>query len=179
MKATQKILAFMLLSMSASIFAVPMPNTIIVEDKAVVPVLKTEIIRKVAGQEPVRQVEATVFEVTNNGQDIVAREIQLQDNQAQFSDKQLSAPVIKKGSVIVPTSKVEVNKTIKQDGQVLIQTKIIDAEGVEFKKGQEPVKRTLQLEQAKIPENSAKVSHAVLTENGVVTKDVTVLSEDE
>ena len=82
MKATQKILAFMLLSMSASVFAVPMPNTIIVEDKAVVPVLKTEIIRKVAGQEPVRQVEATVFEVTNNGQDIVAREIQLQDNQA-------------------------------------------------------------------------------------------------
>lgn len=179
MKATQKVLAFMLLSMSASVFAVPMPNTIIVEDKAVVPVLKTEIIRKVVGQEPVRQVEATVFEVTNNGQDIVAREIQLQDNQAQFSDKQLSAPVIKKGSVIVPTSKVEVNKTIKQDGQVLIQTKSIDAEGVEFKKGQEPVKRTLQLEQAKIPESGAKVSHAVLTENGVVTKDVTVLSEDE
>lgn len=81
--------------------------------------------------------------------------------------------------MIVPTSKVEVNKTVKQDGQVLLQTKSIDAEGVEFKKGQEPVKRTLQVEQAKLPESKAKVSHAVITNNGTVTKDVTVLSEDE
>ncbi|QXW25772.1 hypothetical protein KXJ74_16150 [Acinetobacter johnsonii] len=179
MKAIQKVLAFTILSMSASVFAAPLPASIVVEDKAVVPVLKTEVIRKAAGQEPVREVQATVFEVTNNGKDIVAREIQLQDNQAQFSDKKLSAPVIKKGGVIVPTSKVEVNKTVKQDGQVLLQMKSIDAEGVEFKKGQEPVKRTLQVEQAKLPESKAKVSHAVITNNGAVTKDVTVLSEDE
>lgn len=179
MKSIQNILAFTVVSMSASVFAAPMPTSIVVEDKAVVPVLKTEVIRRIAGQEPVRQVEATVFEVTNNGKDIVAREIQLEDNQAQFSDKQLSIPVVQKGGVIVPTSKVEVSKTVKQDGQTLIQTKSMDATGVEFKKGQEPVKRTLQLDQATIANHPAKLSHAIVTENGVVTKDVTVLSEDK
>jgi len=71
MKAIQKVLAFTVLSMSASVFAAPLPASIVVEDKAVVPVLKTEVIRKAAGQEPVREVQATVFEVTNNGKDIV------------------------------------------------------------------------------------------------------------
>lgn len=160
-------------------FAAPMPNTIVVQDKAVVPVLKTEVIRRTAGQEPVRQVTATVLEVTNQGKDIVAREIELQDHQEQFSEKQLSIPVIKQGGVIVPTSKIQVDKTVKQDGQVLSQTKKIDAEGVEFKKGQEPIKRTLKLDQAQSPNTGAKISHAVLTENGEVSKDVTVLSDAE
>mgnify|MGYP000149016111 FL=1 len=50
---------------------------------------------------------------------------------------------------------------------------------MEFKKGQEPVKRTLQLDQAKAPESGVKLSHAVLTENGAVSKDIVVLSEEE
>lgn len=165
--------------LSSLAFAAPMPNTIVVQDKAVVPVLKTEVIRRIAGQEPVRQVTATVLEMSNQGKDIVAREIELQDNQGQFSEKQLSIPVLKQGGVIVPTSKIQLDKTLKQDGQVISQTKKIDAEGVEFKKGQEPVKRTLQLDQKRIPDSKAKVSHAVLTENGAVSKDVTVLSDDE
>jgi hypothetical protein len=36
--------------------------------------------------------------------------------------------------VIVPTSKIEFNTTLKQDGEILQQTRIIDAEGIEFKK---------------------------------------------
>lgn len=179
MKITQQFFALSILSMSASVWAAPMPNTIIVDDKAVVPVLKTEVIRKMQGQTPVRTVEATVFEVTNQGKDIVAREIQLQDHQEQFSDKQLSIPVIQQGSVIVPTSKIELNKTVKQDGQTILQTKSIDAEGMQFKKGQEPVKRTLKLDQNSLPDRHAKISHAVLTENGAVSRDVAVLSEDE
>ncbi|WP_353144582.1 hypothetical protein [Acinetobacter pragensis] len=170
---------YLVIALPSLAFAAPMPNTIVVEDKAVVPVLKTEVIRRAAGQEPVRQVTATVLEMTNQGKDIVAREIELQDSQDQFSDKQLSIPVVKKGGVIVPTSKIELNKTLKQDGQVIAQTKKIDAEGMEFKKGQEPVKRTLQLDQKRIPDRNVKVSHAVLTENGAVSKDVTVLSEAE
>lgn len=36
---------------------------------------------------------------------------------------------------------------IKQHGKILSRTKKIDAEGVEFKQGQEPVHRTLKLDQ--------------------------------
>ena len=179
MKLTQQLLALSLLSISAAVIAAPMPNTIVVEDKAVVPILKTEVIRRVAGQEPKRSVDATIFEVTNQGKDIVAREVHLEDNQAQFSEKQLSIPVIQKGSVIVPTSKIELNTTIKQDGKILSQTKKIDAEGVEFKQGQQPVHRTLKLDQKKNLVDSSKTSHAVFTENGVTTRDIVLLSEDE
>ena len=87
--------------------------------------------------------------------------------------------MIQKGSVIVPTSKIELNTTIKQDGKILSQTKKIDAEGVEFKQGQEPVHRTLKLDQQKNLADSSKTSHAVLTENGVTTRDIVLLSEDE
>ena len=52
-------LSAMILSVSAS--AAPMPNSIVVKDKANVPVLKTEVIRKVAGEPPVRHVESTIF----------------------------------------------------------------------------------------------------------------------
>jgi len=127
MKSIRTLLAVSALSAAAGAFAAPMPNSIVLEGKAVVPVLKTEVIRKVQGQEPVRSVEATVFEVSNQGKDIVAREIQLQDNQGQFSDRQLAIPVLKQGSVIVPTSKIELNKTLKQDGQIISQTRKLDA----------------------------------------------------
>ncbi|TCB49031.1 hypothetical protein E0H80_13720 [Acinetobacter sp. ANC 4779] len=179
MKPIQHFLALSLISISAAVIAAPMPNTIMVEDKAVVPILKTEVIRRVAGQEPKRSVDATIFEVTNQGKDIVAREIHLEDNQAQFSEKQLTIPVIQKGGVIVPTSKIELDTTIKQDGKILSQTKKIDAEGVEFKQGQEPIHRTLKLDQKNNLGSNTKTSHAVLTENGTTTRDIVVLSEDE
>ena len=159
-------------------FAAPMPNSIVVQDKAIVPVLKTEVIRRVAGKEPVRQVTATVLEMSNKGQDIVAREIELSDQQGEFSEKQLSIPVVKRGGVIVPTSKIETKTTVKQEGQVIRQTTNIDAEGMEFKKGQAPIKRTLQLEQATQPETKAKISHAVLTENGETTKDLLIVDDN-
>ena len=179
MKLTQQLLALSLLSISVAVIAAPMPNTIVVEDKAVVPILKTEVIRRVPGQEPKRSVDATIFEVTNKGKDIVAREVHLEDNQTQFSEKQLYIPVIQKGGIIVPTSKIELNTTIKQEGKVLSQTKKIDAEGVEFKQRQEPIRRTLKLDQKKNLEDNSKTSHAVFTENGVTTRDVVVLSEDK
>ncbi|WP_407303259.1 hypothetical protein [Acinetobacter sp.] len=179
MKLTQHLFVLSLSSISVAVIAAPMPNTIRVEDKAVVPILKTEVIRRIAGQEPKRSVDATIFEVTNQGKDIVAREIHLEDNQTQFSEKQLSIPLIQKGGIIVPTSKIELNTTIKQDGKVLSQTQKIDAEGVEFKHGQEPVHRTLKLDQKKNLDSNTKTSHAILTENGATTRDIVVLSEDE
>ncbi len=90
MKFTQQLFAVSALFSSLTAIAAPMPNSIVVQDKAIVPVLKTEVIRRVAGQEPVRQVTATVLEMTNKGQDIVAREIELPDHQSDFSEKQLS-----------------------------------------------------------------------------------------
>ncbi|OAL77906.1 hypothetical protein AY606_10710 [Acinetobacter sp. SFB] len=179
MKPTQHFLALSLIAISTAVIAAPMPNTIMLEDKAVVPILKTEVIRRVAGQEPKRSVDATIFEVANMGKDIVAREIHLEDNQAQFSEKQLAIPVIQKGGVIVPTSKIELDTTIKQDGKILSQTKKIDAEGVEFKQGQEPIHRTLKLDQKNNLGSNTKTSHAVLTENGTTTRDIVLLSEDE
>ena len=77
MKITQKLFAVSALFTSIAAIAAPMPNTIVVQDKAVVPVLKTEVVRRVAGQEPVRQGTATVLEMTNKGQDVVAREIEI------------------------------------------------------------------------------------------------------
>lgn len=178
MKITQQILALTLLGSSLTAMAAPMPNTIVIEDKAVVPILKTEVIRRVEGQQPERNVEATVFEVTNKGQDIVAKEVVFKDDLNQFSEKKLPTPVIKKGGVIVPTSKIEVNSTLKSDGKVIGQAKQIDAAGVEFKKGEEPAKRTLQLEQIKNPQTEAKVSRAVIGKDGAVTKDVVVVEKN-
>lgn len=179
MQKTNLMLSCIALVFSCAVSAAPMPNSIVVQDKAVVPVLKTEVIRRAAGQEPVRNVTATVLEVTNQGKDIVAREIELQDGQETFSEQQLSVPVLKKGGVIVPTSKVELTKTVKQDGEVIAKSKSIDAEGMEFKKGEAPIKRTLQLDQLEDPKGAGKLSHAVQTENGVVTRDITVLSEGD
>ena len=158
MKLNKTILGLAVLSLSTFTMAAPMPHTITVEDKAVVPVLKTEVIRKVAGQNATRHVEATIFEVTNKGKDVVAREVEFNDDQQQFSEKKLSIPVVKKGGVIVPTSKIELNTTITQGGEVLSKNKKIDAEGVEFKKNQsEPVKRTLKLNEAIGVEANKKV----------------------
>ena len=180
MKYLQKALSIAILTTCAgSSFAAPMPPTIVVQDKAVVPVLKTEVIRKVKGQLPVRSVDATIFEVTNKGKDILAREVYLDDNQTQFSEKKLAVPVLKKGGIIIPTSKIEVSSQVKQAGETVAETKKIDAEGVEFKPGQDPVKRTLKLDQNKNVKNNLQTSHAVLTENGERTKDIVILSEDE
>ena len=162
---------------SALVIAKPMPDMIMVEDKAVVPIVKTQVIRRIAGQEPVRTVEATIFEVSNKGKDIISREVLLQDHAATFSEKQMSNPVIQEGSVIVPTSKIDLTTTLKQEGVILSETRQIDATGVEFQKGQQPVRRELSLEQQKIVGVNEKMSHAVLKEDGVVSKDVVIFSE--
>lgn len=169
-------LSAMLLSVSVS--AAPMPNSIVVKDKAIVPILKTEVILTVTGEKPIRHVEATIFEVSNQGKDIVAKEVVFDDDQAQFSEKQLGIPVIQKGGVIVPTSKIELNKTLKQDGKVISEVKTIDAEGMEYKQGQAPIHRTLKLDRVKTPESKETVSHAVFTEDGKTTRDVVVLEEE-
>ncbi len=71
-------LSAMLLSVSVS--AAPMPNSIVVKDNAIVPILKTEVIRTVTGEKPIRHVEATIFEVSNQGKDIVAKEVVFDDD---------------------------------------------------------------------------------------------------
>ena len=164
---------------STGVIAKPMPNSITVDDKAVVPIVKTQIIRRVEGQQPVRTTEATIFEVSNKGQDIVAREVALQDNESNFSDKGMSIPVLKQGGVIVPTSKIEVKQTLKQDNQVVSEKNTIDAQGVEFKKNGEVVKRQLLLDQQSHADANEKMSHAVVSENGTVTKDIVIFNEKE
>lgn len=178
MNMNKMLLATALLTLaSSSVLAKPMPNSIMVDDKAVVPIVKTQIIRKVAGQAPVRTVEATIFEVTNQGQDIVAREVVLQDNAATFSEKQMSNPVLKKGSVIVPISKIDITTTTKQDGEKIAEKRVIDAAGVELQKDKAPIRRDLQLEQQRIAKTNEKLSHAVVKENGVTTRDVVIFDE--
>lgn len=180
MKMTSKLFALSILAISSTAtIAKPMPNSIVVDDKAVVPIVKTQIIRRVEGQAPVRTVEATIFEVTNKGQDIVAREVVMQDNESHFSDAGMSIPVLKKGGLIVPTSKIEVTQTFKQDDQVILEKKVIDASGVEIKKDGEVVKRQLQLEQQTHQNANEKMSHAVVSENGTVTKDIVIFKENQ
>lgn len=180
MKMTAKIFALSILTLSSTAsIATPMPNSILVDDKAVVPIVKTQIIRRVEGQAPVRTVEATIFEVSNKGQDIVARQVVMQDNESRFSDAGMSVPVLKKGGLIVPTSKIEVTQTLKQNDQVLVEKKMLDASGVEIKKDGAVVRRQLQLEQQTHAEAKEKVSHAVLSENGTVTKDIVIFDENK
>lgn len=176
-RSTQVLSLGVLTFVSTFATAKPMPNFIQVDDKAVVPVVKTQVIRRVEGQEPVRTVTATIFEVTNQGKDIVAREVELQDKEGAFSEKQMSIPVIKQGSVIVPTSKIELTTQIKQDGQVIGETKTVDAAGVEVQKNGEFVRRELQLEQITNPEAQEKVTHAVAKEGGVTTRDIVIFDE--
>ena len=83
MKLTSKLLGLSIFAFVGQTMAAPMPNTITVEDKAVVPIVKTQIIRSVAGQDPGRTTEATIFEVKNGGKDIVAREVVLEENASQ------------------------------------------------------------------------------------------------
>ena len=52
-----------------------------IEDKVLILILKTEAFCRVAEQEPDRSVDATIFEVTNQGKDIIAREVHLEDKQ--------------------------------------------------------------------------------------------------
>lgn len=176
---SKKLAVATLFVVSTVSFAAPMPNSIMVEDKAVVPVLKTEVLRRVEGQKPVRHVEATILEITNKGKDIVAKEVVFDDTLGQFSDKRLSIPVIQKGGVIVPTSKIELNTTLKQDGEIIQQTRTIDAEGVEFKKDQvEPLKRTLKLQQ-NTGADKARITHTVMTEDGATTRDLLMVDTVE
>ncbi|WOE31099.1 MULTISPECIES: hypothetical protein [unclassified Acinetobacter] len=175
MKLTKYLLGSGLLVSAFSICAAPLPNTIMVQDKAVVPVLKTEVIRRVEGQQPERTVEATVLEISNKGQDIVAKEVVFKDDLNQFTEKKLPTPILQKGKVIVPTSKIEINRTLTSEGKVIGQAKQIDVEGVEFQKGLKPAKRTLQLDQIQNPQTNKKISHAVIGKDGVVTKDVIVV----
>lgn len=158
-------------------FAAPMPTSIVVEDKAIVPVLKTEMIRTIKGQAPQRHVEATIFEISQGGKEIVAREITLSDDQQEFSEAHLSIPVIKKGGVIVPTSKIELNTTLKQNGEVFAKTKEIDAEGVEFKKDGTVVKRQLKLGQVENQGQAERSTHVLLTEDGATTRDMVIIED--
>ena len=176
-RSTQVLSLGLLTLVSTFATAKPMPNSIIVDDKAVVPVVKTQIIRRVEGQEPVRTVKATIFEVTNQGKDIVARDIELQDKEGTFSEKQMSNPVIKQGGIIVPTSKIELTTKITQDGEVIGETKTVDAAGVEVKKDGEVIRRELQLEQITNPQAQEKVTHAVAKEGGVTTRDIVIFDE--
>ena len=172
-------LAMSLVAMSAvAAETKPMPNMIVVPDTAVVPVLKTQTISKVEGKEPVRTTEATVHEVTNKGKNIVAKEIYFADKDMKFSEAGMAPPVARRGSMIVPTFKIQESKRLTQEGQLVSESTHIDAAGMEFRRGSnEPVKRQLQLDQIKDPASSKNVMHKVDSENGVVTSDVVIIED--
>lgn len=109
----------------------------------------------------------------------MARDVILQDNESTFSEKQMSNPVIKKGGLIVPTSKIELTTTVKQGNETISENKTIAASGVEFKKDEAPIRRDLKLQQQISPDSTEKMSHAVIRENGVITKDVVIFDEIE
>lgn len=154
----------------------PMPSAIMTLDSAVVPVVKSQVIRTGEGQEPVRITEATVFEMTNAGKDIVAKEIHFADKDITFSEAGMAPPVLRRGSMIVPTFKIEESKRLMQEGQLISESKHIDAAGMEFRRGEvEPVKRQLRLDRTIDPKTAQPVLRKVDSENGVVTSDVVIL----
>lgn len=178
MKLTKKTLGLALLTSAAStvVLANELPNKIVQEAKAVVPVTKTQVISTIDGQNPVRTTDTTVLDIKNKGKDIVAHDIKSIDNKAEFSKKKLAKPHVKKKSVTVPTSKIEEKKTLTQDGEVIATTKHVDATGVKFQKGQAPEKKELELGQIQEP-NRGSVTRAVVSTDGTPTKDVVVLKE--
>lgn len=156
----------------------PMPTAIVLPDSAVVPVVKTQVIRRAEGQEPVRTTQATVFEVSNKGKDIIAKDIYFADKDMKFSEAGMAPPVVRRGSMIVPTFKIQESKRLTQEGQLVSESTHIDAAGMEFRRGEiEPVKRQLKLEMTKDPKSTQQVVHKVASENGVVTSDVVILED--
>ena len=178
MKIKNKLM-FAVLSVMASstVFAAEMPNAIVVPGKAEVPITKTQIIRSMPGKEPIRTVETTKLEVTNKGKDVTAHQEKMMDNQGQFDSQKMDAPMIKEGSVIVPTSKIEESAKVMKDGKVVAETKHVDASGMEYKKGKRPVHKNLKVDQVKNPEHSKSATHAVMKKDGKTTKDVVVIKD--
>lgn len=170
---TKLSLAFLTASMASVVVAQPLPNVLIQDEKAVVPVTKTQVIRTVQGQTPVRTTEVTVLEMKNKGLDIVARDLKKVEEVGNFAEEKMQIPRVQEKSAIVPTSKIEEVATITREGEVISQINKIDATGVEFKKGQEPVRKELKVGSVEVAEG--RVSRAVVSQEGKTTKDVTVV----
>ena len=170
---TKLSLAFLTASMASIAVAQPLPNVLIQDEKAVVPVTKTQIIRTVQGQAPVRTTEVTVLEMKNKGLDIVARDLKKVEEVGDFAEEKMAIPRVQEKSAIVPTSKIEEVTTVTREGEVISQVNKIDATGVEFKKGKEPVRKELKVGSVELPEG--RVSRAVVSQEGKTTKDVTVV----
>lgn len=164
---------------SSAVCAAEMPTAIVVPSKAEVPITKTQIIRTIPGQEPIRTVETTKLEITNKGKDVVAREEKMMDKQAQFDEQKMDTPTIREGSVIVPTSKIEVNSKVEKDGKVVAETKHVDASGMQYKKNKKATHKNLKVDQVKNPQHTKSATHAVVKSDGKVTKDVVVLKDDK
>ncbi|TCM71075.1 hypothetical protein EC844_101357 [Acinetobacter calcoaceticus] len=173
-KTNFKIVASVLFAaMSCVATAQPLPPVIIQDKKAVVPVTKIQVITTAEGREPVRKTETTVLEMKNQGQDIISKQIDRVENSAEFAKDTLAVPHVQEKSAIVPTSKIVVQKTVTQAEEVVSQVRSIDATGVEFKEGQEPVRKELKLDSAERSEG--KVSHAVVSHDGETKRDITIV----
>ncbi len=164
-------------SMATATFAQPLPKVLIQDEKAVVPVTKIQVVRTAEGQQPVRMTETTILEMKNKGQDIVSRNVEQIETSAEFSQEKLAIPSLHEKSVIVPISKIEQSLTETQDGKVIREVKEVEAMGVEFKEGQEPVRKELKIGTAATAEG--KISRAVVSREGKATKDITIVRPAE
>ena len=164
-------------SMATVAFAKPLPKVIIQDEKAVVPVTKIQVVRTAEGQKPVRMTETTILEMKNKGQDIVSRNVEQVEETADFAPEKLAIPSLHEKAVIVPISKIEQSLTETQDGQVIRELKEVNAVGVEFKEGQEPVRKDLKIGTAASAEG--KISRAVVSNDGKASKDITIVRPAE
>ncbi|AOA59592.1 hypothetical protein [Acinetobacter larvae] len=162
-------------SMSAVVWAQPLPNVIVQPERALVPVVKTQVIRTAPDQTPVRYTDMTVLEMKNKGADIVAKDLHYVENVGEFSKDKLAVPELKVASAIVPVAKIQETKEVIAQGQVIEKSTQFDATGVEFKRNQQPVVKKLHV--GSVETGDAKVSRAVLSQGEETLKDVMILPE--
>lgn len=178
MNSTIKFTATILFTaMATATFANPLPDLIVQEGKAVVPVTKTQIITTGKGLTPVRTTDTTVLDITHQGKNIVSKDIEQVEATDSFATGKMAIPSVQEKAVIVPTSKIVVNTTVTQAGVVVEELKQVDATGVEFKAGHEPVRKNLQLDSITTPEG--KATHAVISNDGKATKGLTIIAPNQ
>ncbi|MCH4245050.1 hypothetical protein [Acinetobacter gerneri] len=180
MKFSKNLLSVVVVAsaMSTVAFADPLPNKIVQEAHAIVPVTKTQIITTQEGQEPVRKTQATVLNVKDHGNSISSHDIEKIDNKAHFSKHELAKPEVKKKAVIVPTSKIEQKTKVIKDGVVVAEAKDVTASGVKFQEGQAPEQKSIRVGELNVPTRGS-VAKAVVSTDGVPTKAVTVIQPDQ
>ncbi|TCM71074.1 hypothetical protein EC844_101356 [Acinetobacter calcoaceticus] len=178
MKSNLKIAVSVLCaSLSGAVFAEPGANVIIQDKRAEVPVTKTQVITTSEGKVPVRKTATTVLELKENSQDVIAKEVEQVDHNAEFAAEKMAIPHVEEKSAIVPTTKIVEQAVVSREGEVVGEVRKVQASGLQYQEGKAPVRKELQV--GSVATAEGKAARAVVNSDGKTTRDVSVVAPAE